>query len=248
MIYYFSGTGNSAWVAQELARQTDDQAIDIAPLVRNGRIAISLIGNARIGIVFPVYAWGAPLLVEQFCRSINILPDAYAFAVCTCGGGPGKSMKRLQHYFPWKGAWSLTMPSNYIVGYDADPPELQRQLIAAAREKLPTIAEAILQGTSAYDVQEGPSAGLKTTLIRPLFNAFARRTKPFFATSDCNGCGLCARICPIEAIRLENGKPQWTRKHCTQCLGCINRCPQEAIQYGAGTSARKRYFFRQDAQ
>ena len=246
MIYYFSGTGNSAWVAEQLARETDDQAMDMAPLMRDGPIAVSASGNVRIGIVFPVYAWGAPLLVERFCKSVKIQPEVYTFAVCTCGGEPGKSMQRLKRFFPWQGAWSLTMPSNYIIGYDADPPEVQQQQILAARNKIPQIAKAIMQGSSAYDVPEGPASGLRTTLIRPMFNAFARRTKPFFATDACNGCGLCARICPIGAIRLENGRPQWIAKHCTQCLGCINRCPQEAIQYGTGTSARKRYFFRQD--
>lgn len=246
MIYYFSGTGNSAWVAEELARKTDDQAMDLAPLMKDGPIAVFAGGNARIGIVFPVYAWGTPLLVERFCKAVTVQPDAYAFAVCTCGGGPGKSMKRLRRFFPWQGAWSLTMPGNYIVGYDADPPELQQQLIAAAQDKIPQIAEAILANSRVYDVKEGSIAGLKTTFVRPLFNAFARRTRPFYATNACNGCGLCARICPIGAIRLENGKPQWIHKHCTQCLGCINRCPQEAIQFGAQTAARQRYFFRQN--
>ena len=32
MIFYFSGTGNSAWAARQLARLTDDTACDITHL------------------------------------------------------------------------------------------------------------------------------------------------------------------------------------------------------------------------
>jgi ferredoxin len=79
---------------------------------------------------------------------------------------------------------------------------------------------------------------LKTALARPAFNAFARRTSRFFATDDCNRCGLCARVCPIRAIELENGRPRWVKSGTVRMPRCINRCPTKAIQYGAGTKKR----------
>ncbi len=101
MIYYFSGTGNSEWVAGELARLTGDEAHAIAPLAdKAGGIAIA--APARVGIVFPVYAWGAPAIVERFCRSITIADGAYAYVVCTCGDEAGRAVKRLQKWFPIK--------------------------------------------------------------------------------------------------------------------------------------------------
>ena len=36
--------------------------------------------------------------------------------------------------------------------------------------------------------------------------------------------------CPLNNIRLENGKPVWG-KHCTHCMACICDCPKEAIEY-----------------
>jgi len=244
MIYYFSGTGNSKWIAEQIATLTGDTAMNIPSLIADGPYAAHIGAGERIGLIFPVYAWGAPTIVEQFCKSIQIDPSAYAYAICTCGDEAGKSMLRLKRVFAWQAAWSLAMPNNYIVGYEVDQPDLAQKKVNVAREKLPLIAEAILSRRSAYDVREGTGAKLKTTAVRPMFNLFAKRTSPFYATEDCNACGLCARICPIGAIRMDGERPVWVKKHCTQCLSCINRCPQRAIQYGEGTKNRGRYYFR----
>lgn len=246
MIYYFSGTGNSKWVAGELARLTGDEAQAIPPLMEHAASEGICLRGPRIGVVFPVYAWGAPDMVERFCR--KLVPDRadYLYAVCTCGDEAGSAMKRLKRFFNWESAWSLAMPNNYIIGYDVDGSELEEKKIEAARIKLLRISQAIAMNTREYDVHAGFAAGVKTLLIRPLFNAFARRTKPFRVTGDCSGCGLCARICPVRAIQLEDGAPRWVRKNCAQCMGCINRCPERAIQYGARTASKGRYSFQEN--
>lgn len=243
MIYYFSGTGNSKWIAQELAKRTGDEAQNLAPLIKDGAASVFAGMDESIGIVFPIYAWGAPLIVERFCQSITLAPGAFAYAVCSCGDDAGNGMKRLHRSFAYQSAWSIAMPNNYIIGYDVDSPELEAKKIHAAREKIESIVQAVLSHTNAYDVHEGAGAGLKTALIRPFFNTFARSTKQFTVDEGCNACGLCARICPIGAIEMQGDKPAWVRKHCTQCMGCINRCPQRAIQYGASTAKHGRYHF-----
>jgi NAD-dependent dihydropyrimidine dehydrogenase PreA subunit/flavodoxin len=242
MIYYFSGTGNSKWIAEELARRTGDAVQSIAQLLNDGPVSLNADQNSIIGIVFPVYAWGAPLIVEQFCRSVTLANGAYAYAVCSCGDEAGKAMNRLKKFFTYQSAWSIAMPNNYIMGYDVDSPALEQRKIALATEKVGTIAQAILAQERVYDVHEGSGAAIKTALVRPMFNRFARTTKPFFADENCNDCGLCARICPIHAIKMEGGKPRWVKLQCTKCTGCINRCPQRAIQYGKGTAAHGRYY------
>ena len=248
MIYYFSGTGNSKWIAQEIARLTGDEVQSIAKLVNDGPTAVFAGDNSRIGVVFPVYAWGAPLIVEQFCRQITLASGVYPFVVCTCGDEAGKAIVRLKKIFPYQAAWSVKMPNNYIAGFDVDSPELERKKISEAGERVKRIAEAVLAKSGVYDVNEGPGAGIKTALVRPMFNKFALATSRFSVDESCNFCGLCARICPIQAIQLKDGKPVWVKKDCTQCMGCINRCPQRAIQLGSGTKDRGRYYFHTDSK
>lgn len=246
MIYYFSGTGNSKWIAQELARLTGDEVQSISTLLSEKPTAVFAENDARIGIVFPIYAWGAPLLVEQFCKQIKLASGAYPYVVCTCGDEAGKAILRLKKMFAYQAAWSIKMPNNYIAGFDVDSPELEQRKITEARNRVQSIAGAVAAKSSVYDVNEGPSAGFKTALIRPMFNRFARATSKFSVDESCNACGLCARDCPVHAIQLKDGKPVWVKKDCTQCMGCINRCPQRAIQIGSGTRDRGRYYFHID--
>lgn len=69
----------------------------------------------------------------------------------------------------------------------------------------------------------------------------ARRTAHFRVEDSCIGCGLCARKCPVQAIRMENGRPVWVQDRCALCLGCLHRCPRFAIQYGKHTKQHGQY-------
>jgi MinD superfamily P-loop ATPase len=62
----------------------------------------------------------------------------------------------------------------------------------------------------------------------------------FLADENCNNCGICEKVCPVNNIILVEGNPQWHHK-CQQCLACINFCPENAIQYGKRTIGRGRY-------
>ena len=56
----------------------------------------------------------------------------------------------------------------------------------------------------------------------------------------CTNCGLCAKICPVNNIKIDKQRPVWLH-HCEQCLKCLQWCPGEAIQYGRKTVNWKRY-------
>jgi len=246
MVYYFSGTGNSKWAAETLASLTGDTAASIPSLSGDGPIAVNAAQEPRTGLVFPVYAWGVPEIVKQFCGRLHMEDGAYAYAVCTCGDEAGDAVRKLKRVFPYAGAWSVSMPNNYIPIYDVDDARLVKSKIAAARDRLTKIADSVMKRETVYDVNAGNAAWLKTAIASPAFNAFAMRTKPFYATDACNGCGLCEKNCPVGAIQMQNGKPVWIKERCTQCLSCIHRCPQRAIEYGKTTKNKGRYYFRED--
>lgn len=238
MIFYFSGTGNSQWAAERIAALTGDEVRDISRL----EAVPDLTREARIGLVFPIYAWGVP---EPMVAFVKTLPktDVFSFAVCTCGEEAGLAMKKLSGLYPLRSSYSLVMPNNYIIGADVDDAQTVRRKISAAEAEIQTIAREVLAGQSVCRVHEGSLAGLKSGFINFGFNRFARSTKPFHATDACNGCGQCVRNCPASTISLVHGKPVWG-KQCYQCLRCINECPQRAIQYGNHTERRGRYIFR----
>ncbi len=58
MIFYFSGTGNSAWVARQLAKGQNEELLSIAMEIDRNK-AYKLKEGEKVGFVFPVYAWGS---------------------------------------------------------------------------------------------------------------------------------------------------------------------------------------------
>ena len=237
MIFYFSGTGNSRWVAEKIAQLTCDTAQDIIKIASTPDIS----KEKQIGFVFPVYAWGAPQPMTDFVSKLG-KTSAFTFAVCTCGDEAGLALKKLAKKYPLNSSYSLVMPNNYIIGADVDAPQIAQAKIEKAGSEIDKLCEEINQKASVYRVKEGTLAALKSSLVNFGFNRFARSTKSFYATDHCNGCGLCASDCPAGTITLKDGKPCWGEE-CFQCLRCINACPQKAIQYGKSTETRGRYTF-----
>ncbi len=244
MIFYFSGTGNSEWVAKQIAAGTGDTAVDMADLWKTNHDNIQVNAGQSVGIVFPIHAWNAPKVVAKFAKGLTIAKDAYRYAVCTCGDEAGLAMARFARLFPVDGAWSLMMPNNYIRLFNLDSPELASKKVQQAREKIPAICELVQAKQKAWDVYKGTYAFLKSYIINPLFRLFYMRARGFHAEQECTSCGLCVKTCPTSNIALVEGHPIWGG-HCTQCMTCIHRCPVQAIQIGKTTKNKGRYTFKQ---
>jgi ferredoxin/flavodoxin len=55
---------------------------------------------------------------------------------------------------------------------------------------------------------------------------FADRS--FRVNDRCNGCGVCAKICPVQNIKMADKRPAW-RHRCENCYACFQWCPKDAI-------------------
>lgn len=47
----------------------------------------------------------------------------------------------------------------------------------------------------------------------------------------CIGCGICANVCPTDAIEVDKANGTWTiqRMQCVQCSGCVDNCPKKCL-------------------
>lgn len=90
MIFYFSGTGNSAWVARQIAKAQQEELLAIAEEINKNKEYVLKDGE-KVGFVFPVYAWGPPGIVLRFIRQLKMKNPEYLFFVCTCGDDTGRT-------------------------------------------------------------------------------------------------------------------------------------------------------------
>lgn len=243
MIYYFSGTGNSRAVAQELSRLLDMRAFDIS-----AKDCPSDLCNEQIVIwVFPIYSWGLPPAVVDFIGSINAVTEALHYMVCTCGDDIGRADRQWMRLMAAKGfdigaAYSVQMPNTYTLlpGFDVDSNEVEQKKLSDMPARVKYIVGMILNASKESDVVSGGVSLLKSGVVYPLFCKWGCNTRPFKTSNYCVGCGLCATQCPNGNMTMENGRPRWGN-NCTMCLRCYHICPHHAVSYGKVTSGKGQY-------
>lgn len=256
MIFYFSGTGNTRWAAEYLAKETDERLLFI-PEEMKGECRYVLTEEERIGFCFPVHGWQPPAIVRKFITKLDITnpQDHYCFALCTCGDNIGETMAILnkdlsRHGLRAASMFSLIMPETYVClpFMYTDTEERVREKISAAETELKAIAHTVSQRTEGMErLTKGATPRLYSYIIGGYFNKQMITDRPFRVDDNCIECGLCAQVCPTGDITGGKGiHPQW--KHngsCTCCLACYHHCPKHAINYGMHTKKRGQYYFKE---
>ena len=246
MIFYFSGTGNSLYVAQKLQENDGSELIDMADALNKKQFNYKVKGNEKIGFIFPVYFYGLPNLVAEFVDQLKIESDSnpFIYSVITCGSAIGNADKMLEKKLKQKelqldSSFSIAMPSNYVIMYDPADKEKQELTLQNAEKEIINVT-GLLETNEKGNFSEHGLMAIISPIAYPIYG-FYRKTKNFNVEGSCNSCGLCEEICPSRIIKLKSGKPVWIEDKCSHCCACINRCPALAIQYGNSTLKRGRY-------
>lgn len=241
-VYYFSGSGNSLAVARDVAQRLNARHISIPSLMDRESIRSEA---GAIGLVFPIYDFKPPKMVEQFVSRLSGIESKYVFAICTYGIAPSQSLTRLQRMISGRGGhlsggFAVGMPHN-AVGSSAVPQSEYQKMFETWKSRLPEICEYV------SNRREGriDSSVLFCTLFSPGFIRMAPSLFKFlthvlfkgvdslsFTTSDsCTGCGTCARVCPVGNVEMLDHHPRWSNR-CTSCFACLHWCPGGAIRPG----------------
>lgn len=244
-LFYFTGTGNSLKIARGLAAALGDTEVVAIKSVM-GQEAVTA-DSENVGIVFPVYMWGLPVIVKRFALRLNVKPDQYLFAVTNYGGWQGGTLLQMNKIFADRGmkmasGFGIKMPGNYTPMYGARTANAQQKLFDAAAKKVAYIAGQVKNRSTLIE----KDFFLVKWLFWDVFYRFAAphikdMDKDFWAdAARCTNCGTCTKVCPTGNITFADGKAQWNHK-CEQCMACLQWCPKEAIQFGKNTADRKRY-------
>lgn len=244
MIFYFSGTGNSRYVAEQIAKITSDEIISINDKLKQSDTS-DINANDKLVFVVPTYSWRIPRVVRDWILKTNFKGSKNTWFVMTCGSEIGNAEKYNKQLcnkkgFIYMGSAGVVMPENYIAMFDSPNDKEIETIFFRADKKIKRLADILLNNkhfsTPRNNLQDKFMSGPVNMLFYPMFV----KTKDFYADDKCTSCGKCAKVCPLNNIEIKNNKPVWN-KNCTHCMACISYCPTNAIEYGKKTVGKKRY-------
>lgn len=253
MIFYFSGTGNTRWVAQQIAKAIGEELLYIPDLIREQRYEFTLGKEERVGFCFPTHGWQPPRIVRDYIRRLQLsFTDApFCWALTTCGDNMGEAMTILNKELRVIGLqaetqFSVIMPESYVClpFMKTDPEEKEKWKIENAQRQLHHIISIVKDCKRGIEeLEKGATPRLYSYVIGGYFNKHMIHDKKFMVDKDiCIKCGKCEKICPVDNI---NGTPpEWIHNgRCTSCLACYHYCPVHAINYSKITRHREQYYF-----
>ena len=246
MILYYTGTGNSRYAAKLLGHRLNDTVRDCTPFIQ-GDITPRFHSVTPWVFVCPTYAWQIPHIFADFLTRCHFSGSRQAYFVMTCGGeihnAPETNRKLCTRLgLDYMGTAEIVMPENYIAMFNAPQKEQARSIVERAEPALQKVLAQLRAGQEFPPPRENLYDRFMSGPVNPVFYRFFVKADAFRATDACIGCGRCVELCPLNNIRLENGKPVWG-KNCTHCMACICYCPKEAIEYGKKSKGKPRYHF-----
>jgi ferredoxin len=244
MVLYFSGTGNSQYVAGAIASITGDETLSINQALKaDDRSSIS--SNRPFVIVAPSYCCRLPRVVDEFVLGRDLVGSNQAYLVLTCVETIGDASKYARRLCAAKGLEFLgmdavVMPQNYIALYPMPNLADARAVIEAARPNIDRICDRIRNGQKLVTPTKLTKEKYLSGFLNDVFYAALVSAKGFRITDKCVGCGACAKLCPLNNVSIVAGTPKWGTC-CTHCMACINGCPTAAIEYKKASLGRPRY-------
>lgn len=173
MIIYFSGTGNSRYIASGMAEKLDDKLVDAGVYIKN-RKKEKFYSDKPWIFVAPTYCWRLPRIFEKFIRKSVFSGSETAYFVMTCGeeiGNAGEGILSLcrNKGFDYKGVLKVKMPENYIALFNVPDEKTSEEIIGRAEK---VVGEGIgwIQNGQAFPKQKpggwiGGKAVLSMTFI-----------------------------------------------------------------------------------
>ncbi len=258
MIFYFTGTGNTLYLAERISEVCGDKPLPMHRFLESGEMSFALQSGERLGLAFPVHCWGTPPMVDEFISKMEItsldeygepregMRGIFTFAVMTYGSSEGLAPRQIERNLADRDIQldycsAVRMPDNYVIGADTSSDEKVSRILTEADSTIDGICLDIMYRRHA-DRTRKPLVPIVQAYANKVFKKYGRKTSEFHVDPSCSSCGLCARICPSSCIEMdEDGLPRWTAESCAYCLACVNRCPMRAIQNGQTTSHRSRY-------
>lgn len=242
-IIYFSGTGNTKLLAEELGRNLGIKPISIEENIDFEKFLDSL---DRIVIMYPIYFSVPPIFLRDFINKYRkSFENKEIISIMSQMIYSGDGARVIEDFLPNSAklidTYHVNMPNNIpnmpfvpIATNGGNQRKTRRGLL-----KIQFISKNIKNGIyrrrhcSKFSILLGEvqrKSGLKNE---------RKKQKKVWVSDECISCGICEKICPVNNFHIEDKAVPEGR--CTLCLRCENECPTKAIRVLIKKDFKRKY-------
>lgn len=247
-IYYFSGTGNTAFIIKNLA--TELERLGNAVNIDSCEDAKDISNDFDVlGVAFPIHSSYAPKVFTEFLEKLPKAHNKPLFGIVTSGYMAGDVLSFEGKKLEEKG-YSPFLYRNIILGNNLHLPRLcplkvtKKQTLDKRVIKINSKIEdiAIKINNKTTDIKGnniiGKLFGVAQRSIGKIHEE--RNFKGFNSDESCIKCSWCIKNCPTNNIVFKDNTIMFENR-CIVCMRCYNFCPSNAIQMTEKTKDTRKY-------
>lgn len=237
ILCYFSGTGNTKWIADRFKISFNEKGHKLDLFNIEEEESLNLKNYDFIIIGTPVHAETQPKIVDDFIKN---LPKSKNNMKCIVYSTQGALKAAAAHIIKKKLTEKnyniiitemFKISNNYYFAFGVKPnTNVIEENLKRAEKKVISDVEYFLK----TDVPKGKISIIRIgagDILGKTFRKFLpRMSRNLTSTEMCTKCGLCLRNCPKGNITFQNGQAVF-HSNCILCMRCIHICPINGVRY-----------------
>ena len=253
---YFSGTGNTEYIAKSFSNSMDAKCLSIEA---DANFTQELKDNDAIAFCYPIYGSRMPRNMREFvARHMSDINGKKVIILVTQTLFSGDGARVFTDLF-WDGmidviyAEHFNMPNNVnnlAIMRKANDKKIKKY-VRKADVRLRQVCKDIKAGiikkrgfsrfSQAFGNIQGKAWQGDSREVEPSIRSIEYRLKKSVKIrKECTACNLCVEICPVKNLNNENGTVA-PGNNCIVCYRCINRCPEKVISIMINTKPKWQY-------
>lgn len=247
-IFYFSGTGNTYYIVEQLSKHLTSLGNTVA-LSSCESCDVDIDEFDMIGIAFPIHTSCAPVVFEELLKELPSTNDKPLFGVVTSGYMAGDVLYHYNKLLNEKG-YQPFLYQNFVVGNNLHLPYLSPLRVLREDKKQKKRENLNKRVEDIANKIHNEELSLKGNDVFSKIFGYSQRSigkvhekvnfKGFDTDETCVKCMWCIKNCPVDNIYFDNEKVKFSN-NCIMCMRCYNFCPIESIQCTKHTKNKKKY-------
>lgn len=237
-IVYFSGTGNTKYVAETFKKNFEYKDIKAELINIEKEESIKYDGDYYV-FACPTHIEVCPSIFVQWIKKIKKVVQKKCIVVSTQAAKSSSVPRQISRILARKGFRiivrdCIVMPNNfYVVSFKENTKDEIENLKNTAKDNIESITTEFLQENVSKKGANEFRLALGKITYKALEKIYLKRWAKKKLTVDynkCISCGKCEEVCPTGNIKMNEGKISFEDK-CLCCQRCIHSCPSNAFMY-----------------